>query len=261
MPIWKPKASDAKYEEIDVQARLSEAAWGTRRSGCYQESESEDRLRSFLGRVREGYTSDLLKEHWHRCFDRARLSRRPLWRTCAGEPDDELLHDCKAKIKETGAHLGIACDGDADRFGIVDSDGTFIQPNYVIALLFDYLVQTRGWKNGVAKSVATTNLVNALADEYKIPLHETPVGFKFIGELIIKDEIAIGGEERCRADHSRPCAGEGWTDRRPADCRDGCHPPGKSVGEQLKELFARVGSYYPGSRELPLDSRDQGSLS
>ena len=60
-------------------------------------------------------------------------------------------------------HIGIATDGDADRFGIVDADGTFLQPNYVIALLFDYLVESRGWKNGVAKSVATTNLINAIA--------------------------------------------------------------------------------------------------
>ncbi len=81
----------------------------------------------------------------------------------AQEPDDHLLADAKAKMREIGANLIIATDGDADRFGIVDADGTFIQPNYIIALLFDYLVETRGWKNGVAKSVATTNLINALA--------------------------------------------------------------------------------------------------
>ena len=88
----------------------------------------------------------------------------------APEPDDPLLGDCKAKMKQTGAVLGIATDGDADRFGVVDADGTFIQPNYIIALLFDYLVETRGWRNGVAKSVATTNLINALADYHKVPL-------------------------------------------------------------------------------------------
>ena len=113
----------------------------------------------------------------------------------APEPDDQLLKDCKAKMKETGARIGIATDGDADRFGIVDEDGTFIQPNYILALLFDYLVETRGWRNGVAKSVATTNLINALAEHYKVPLYETPVGFKYIGELINEDKIAIGGEE------------------------------------------------------------------
>ena len=93
----------------------------------------------------------------------------------APEPDDHLLEDLRKKMRESGAQIGIATDGDADRFGIVDADGTFLQPNYVIALLFDYLVESRGWKNGVAKSVATTNLINALAKHHGVELHETPV--------------------------------------------------------------------------------------
>jgi phosphomannomutase len=162
----------------------------------------------------------------------------------APEPDDHLLADCKAKMKETGAAIGIATDGDADRFGIVDGDGTFIQPNYVIALLFDYLVETRGWKNGVAKSVATTNLINALADYHKVQLYETPVGFKYIGALIDEDKIAIGGEESA-----------GLTIRGHVPEKDGVIAGllvaemvavrGKSVGQQLNELFAKVGSFYP----------------
>jgi alpha-D-glucose phosphate-specific phosphoglucomutase len=162
----------------------------------------------------------------------------------APEPDDHLLGDAKAKMKEVGASLVIATDGDADRFGIVDADGTFIQPNYVIALLFDYLVETRGWKNGVAKSVATTNLINALADYHKVPLYETPVGFKYIGELIIADKIAIGGEESA-----------GLTIRGHVPEKDGViagllvaemvAKRGKSIGTQLRELFAKVGSFYP----------------
>ena len=162
----------------------------------------------------------------------------------APEPDDHLLGDCKAKMKEIGAALGIATDGDADRFGIVDGDGTFIQPNYIIALLFDYLVETRGWKNGVAKSVATTNLINALAEHHKVPLFETPVGFKYIGELIIADKIAIGGEESA-----------GLTIRGHVPEKDGVIAGllvaemvavrGKSLGVQLRELFGKVGSFYP----------------
>jgi len=162
----------------------------------------------------------------------------------APEPSDELLDDAKAKMKEIGAALGIATDGDADRFGIVDEDGTFIQPNYVIALLFDYLVETRGWKNGVAKSVATTNLINALAEFHKVPLYETPVGFKYIGALIDEDKIAIGGEESA-----------GLTIRGHVPEKDGViagllvaemvATRGKSLGLQLKELFGKVGSFYP----------------
>ena len=99
---------------------------------------------------------------------------------------------CVTRCAKPARLLGFATDGDADRFGVVDNDGTFLQPNYIIALLFDYLVETRGWKNGVGKSVATTNLINALAEKHKIELHETPVGFKYIGELIKQDKIVIG---------------------------------------------------------------------
>ncbi len=162
----------------------------------------------------------------------------------APEPDDHLLGDAKKKMKEIGADIGIATDGDADRFGIVDGDGTFIQPNYIIALLLDYLVETRGWKNGVAKSVATTNLINAVANYHKVPLYETPVGFKYIGELIIADKIAIGGEESA-----------GLTIRGHVPEKDGViagllvaemvATRGKSLGVQLKELFGKVGSFYP----------------
>jgi alpha-D-glucose phosphate-specific phosphoglucomutase len=162
----------------------------------------------------------------------------------APEPDDHLLDPMREKMRQMKAHIGIATDGDADRFGIVDEDGTFLQPNYIIALLFDYLVESRGWKNGVGKSVATTNLINALAGFHKVELHETPVGFKYIGELIKQDKIAIGGEESA-----------GLSVRHHVPEKDGviagllcCEmvaKRGKSLGHQLKELFAKVGSFYP----------------
>ena len=162
-------------------------------------------------------------------------------------------------MKGIGASLVIAVDGDADRFGIVDGDGTFIQPNYVIALLFDYLVETRGWKNGVAKSVATTNLINALADYYKVPLYETPVGFKYIGELIIADKIAIGGEESA-----------GLTIRGHVPEKDGIiagllmaemvATRGASLGAQLKVLFDKVGSFYPTRENFHLTAERKAAF-
>src|SRR6266849_4369574 len=161
----------------------------------------------------------------------------------APEPDDHLLEPMRDKMCDIKAHIGIATDGDADRFGIVDEDGTFLQPNYIVALLFDYLVESRGWKNGVGKSVATTNLINALARHHKVELHETPVGFKYIGELIKQDKIAIGGEESA-----------GLSIRYHVPEKDGvlagllcCEmvaKRGKSLGQQLKELFVEVGSFY-----------------
>src|SRR6202167_1599363 len=190
-----------------------------------------------------GYPSDVLREAGVP-VETVHDYRDVLFGGHAPEPDDHLLGDAKKKMQEIGANIGVATDGDADRFGIVDADGTFIQPNYIIALLFDYLVETRGWRNGVAKSVATTNLIKALAAEFGIPLYETPVGFKYIGALIDQDKIAIGGEESA-----------GLTIRGHVPEKDGIiagllvaemvATRGTSLGVQLRTLFAKVGSYFP----------------
>jgi phosphoglucomutase len=171
-------------------------------------------------------------------------SRDVLFGGHAPEPDDHLLETLREKMRETGAQIGVATDGDADRFGIVDADGSFLQPNYIIALLFDYLVESRGWKNGVAKSVATTNLINALARKHGVELYETPVGFKYIGELIMQDKIAIGGEESA-----------GLSIRHHVPEKDGvlagllcCEAVanrGKSLREQLQDISNQVGSFFP----------------
>src|SRR6266478_8150830 len=178
-------------------------------------------------------------------------SRDVLFGGHAPEPDDHLLEDLRQQMREIGAAIGIATDGDADRFGIVDEDGTFLQPNYVIALLFDYLVESRGWKNGVGKSVATTNLINALAKHHQVELHETPVGFKYIGELIKQDKICIGGEESA-----------GLSIRHHVPEKDGvlagllcCEMVArrrKTLGQQLQELFAKVGSFCPQRENFSL---------
>ena len=197
-----------------------------------------------------GYSSDILRDHGV-AVETVHDYRDVLFGGHAPEPDGELLNDCRAKMKEVGASIGIATDGDADRFGIVDQDGTYIQPNYVIALLFEYLMETRGWNNGVAKSVATTNLINAVAEKHQVRLYETPVGFKYIGELINADKIVIGGEESA-----------GLTIRGHVPEKDGVLAGllmaemvarrGKSIGEQLQALFAEVGSYYPNRENFRL---------
>ncbi|HEX3985567.1 MAG TPA: phosphoglucomutase/phosphomannomutase family protein [Acidobacteriaceae bacterium] len=250
-----PADSGAKFEEADVKPgylnRLAELVdlKAIKKAGLKVVFDP------FWGAGR-GYSCHVLREHG---VETATVHdyRDVLFGGHAPEPDDPLLGECRKKMQETGAAIGIATDGDADRFGIVDGDGTFVQPNYIIALLFDYLVETRGWKNGVAKSVATTNLVNALAEEKGIPLYETPVGFKYIGELINEDKIVIGGEESA-----------GLTIRGHVPEKDGIIAGllatemvavrGKSLGEQLRELFARVGSFYPHRENFRLTPEVKG---
>src|SRR6266446_3959175 len=216
-----PEVTQAIEREIaafDANPQTPQAAKAEAGPQSQTPSQSIDPRRMYLSRLREIVDLDVIKKAgikiafdpmWGaaRGYSDAFLreagvtvasvhdSRDVLFGGHAPEPDDHLLEDLRHKMREMDAAIGIATDGDADRFGIVDEDGTFLQPNYIIALLFGYLVESRGWKNGVGKSVATTNLINALAQHHKVELHETPVGFKYIGELIKQDKICIGGEE------------------------------------------------------------------
>ncbi len=120
----------------------------------------------------------------------------PLFGGKAPDPSESRLEELSTIVRnDTDAVIGLATDGDADRFGIVDKDGQFIEPNYIIALLLDYLVSRKGYKGGAARSVATTHLIDAVARYHGIECFETPVGFKYIGEYIAGQQIAAGGEE------------------------------------------------------------------
>lgn len=164
------------------------------------------------------------------------------------DPSETNLTPLKKAVLARGAQAGLATDGDADRFGILDADGNFVSPNHVLALLFDYLVETRGWRLGAARSVATTHLLDAVARHHGVPLYQTPVGFKYIGELIQQDKLALGGEESA-----------GLTIRGHVPEKDGilaCLLVAEMIAarraplaEQLRALFARVGAEYWPIRE------------
>ena len=159
------------------------------------------------------------------------------------EPAEKNIQDFISVVKaDPSIKLGIATDGDADRFGIVDSDGSYIEPNYIIALLLDYLVRSRKLTGGAARSVATSHLVDAVAKQHGIEVFETPVGFKYIGELISQDKIIIGGEESA-----------GLSIKGHVPEKDGILAcflvaemvarEGKSINQLLNELYDKVGVY------------------
>jgi phosphoglucomutase len=111
------------------------------------------------------------------------------------EPSEENLAELAAVMQKGRYDLGLAVDGDADRFGILDADGTYINPNQVLALLLDYVCRTRGWKGGAARSIATSHIIDAAAKKHGIEVYETGVGFKYIGDLLVQGKIIFGGEE------------------------------------------------------------------
>lgn len=121
--------------------------------------------------------------------------RDPLFGGRPPDPSEENLTELSALVKKGRMDIGLAVDGDADRFGIIDSDGTYINPNQTLALVLDYICRTRGWKGGAARSIVTTHLVDAVAKKHGIEVYETGVGFKYIGDLLVQGKIIFGGEE------------------------------------------------------------------
>jgi alpha-D-glucose phosphate-specific phosphoglucomutase len=186
-----------------------------------------------------GYLDRALQEHGIPAT-MIRSERDVLFGGTGPDPSEDNLAPLKQAVADQQAHAGVATDGDADRFGILDADGSFVQPNHVLALLFDYLVETRGWRLGAARSVATTHLLDAAARHHGVPIYQTPVGFKYVGELIKQDKIALGGEESA-----------GLSIRGHVPEKDGVlacllvaemiAARGAPIREQLQSLFARVG--------------------
>ncbi len=110
---------------------------------------------------------------------------------CSGDNLDGL----RQAVVAGKLHAGLATDGDGDRFGVVDADGTEITPNLILALLADHLVRTRGWREGIGRTVATTHLLDRVAAHHGVPVHETPVGFKYFQPLLAAGEVFMGCEE------------------------------------------------------------------
>ena len=178
--------------------------------------------------------------------------RDPYFGGLPPEPSESHIADFVKLVREdTLIRLGLATDGDADRYGILDFDGTFIEPNYVLALLLDYFIRVKGKKGDAARSVATSHFIDAVAAHHGVTVHETPVGFKFIGDLISRDRIILGGEES-------------------AGLSIGGHVPdkdgilacllvaemvavtGKSLQELLSDLYGRVGEFHTRRINLSL---------
>jgi phosphoglucomutase len=111
------------------------------------------------------------------------------------EPNAEGMAEVSRFVRSGKAQLGLGLDGDADRFGIVDKDGTWLAPNQILPLALYHLKKNRGWTGAVVRTVPTSHQVDAVAGLLGVKVHETPVGFKYIGALMESEPIIVGGEE------------------------------------------------------------------
>lgn len=189
-----------------------------------------------------GYVDHFLNEHGTAVLTLDDF-RDPLFGGSGPDPNEANLTRLSRLVQDEGCAVGLATDGDADRFGVVDADGSWIHPNYILAVLADYLIGVRKIPGGLGRSVATTHLIDAVAEHYDVPVYETPVGFKYIGELIKQGKIALGGEESA-----------GMSVRGHVPEKDGILAcllvveavarTGLSLRQQINALFDKVGPLY-----------------
>jgi phosphomannomutase len=160
-------------------------------------------------------------------------------------------------VRSGKAQMGLGLDGDADRFGIVDKDGTWLTPNQVLALALYHLKKNRGWTGAVVRTVPTSHQVDAVAELLGVKVHETPVGFKYIGALMESEPIIVGGEES-----------GGLSVKGHVPEKDGIlacllmaelvATEKKSLGQILKELAKQTGEFYSDriNVAIPADKKE-----
>lgn len=111
------------------------------------------------------------------------------------EPIEKHLGALAGAISTHMGDFGLATDGDADRIGAMDERGNFVDPHKIMALALTHLVESRGWRGPVVRTVSTTRMIDRLAEKYGLPVYETPVGFNHIADYFLAEDILIGGEE------------------------------------------------------------------
>lgn len=169
--------------------------------------------------------------------------RNPAFPCINPEPIAANLKKLSAAVMQQKAHVGLATDGDADRIGIIDEKGEFLTQLQVFALLALYLLEVRGERGPIIKTVTSTSMLDRLGELYKVPVYETGVGFKYVAPLFLKHQAMIGGEES---------GGYGFRghvperDSLPAGLcfLDFMLSTGKTPSQLLDYLYSKVGPHY-----------------
>jgi phosphomannomutase len=199
-----------------------------------------------------GSSAGLLHELFTRngvACDEIRGTRDPRFGGIHPEPIEPHIEAARQAVRAGKYDAAFCADGDGDRIGAIDRDGSFINPHQIFALLVWHLAGTRKLPGDIAKTFSVTKLIDKLAAKFDRKLHEVPIGFKYICELMLEQNILIGGEES---------GGIGTSLYLPE--RDATVSAlllaelmawhGKSLGELLGALHAEFGEYHYGRVDL-----------
>lgn len=178
----------------------------------------------------------------------------------APEPLDRNLQELSKTIRSTPElKIGLATDGDADRIGLYDEDGNFVDAHHIILLLVHYLHKYKGMTGKVAIAFSATDRVKRMAEKYGLPVEVTPIGFKYISEIMINEDVLVGGEE------SGGIAVKGHIPE-----RDGIYDglviyefmtqTGKTLKQLCDEVYEVVGSFVYDRNDLHIENAKKEAI-
>jgi len=242
-----PKGSKAAVEEVDLKQAYVAAVCGFANLDLIAKTKFKFAVDAMYGSGR-GVLSGIFAERGVR-FIAIRQELNPLFPGINPEPIEPHTAMLQQVVVREKCDAGLATDGDADRIGAVAEDGSFVDSHKIFCILLRWLLERKKWPGDVVRAFNTTRMLDRIAAKYGRKLHETPIGFKYVADLMMEREILIGGEES---------GGIGYSRFLPE--RDGVlnclllanvmAEEAKPLGQLVADLQREFGAHYYGRRDL-----------
>src|SRR3989475_246743 len=242
-----PNGKKGSIEEVDLKRAYIEAVCGFADMELIRKANFKFAIDSMYGSGR-GLLAQIFNDHGIQHVA-IRQELNPLFPGINPEPIEPHIALLQETVTKHGCHAGFATDGDADRIGAVAEDGSFVDSHKIFSVLLRWLLERKKWPGDVVRAFNTTGMVDRIAAKYGRKLHECPIGFKYIADLMMEHDIIIGGEES---------GGIGYSRYLPK--RDGIlnalllgnvmAEERKPLGQLVADLQREFGSHYYGRRDL-----------
>ena len=242
-----PNGKKGSIEEIDLKRAYIEAVCGFADMKLIRKANFKFAIDSMYGSGR-GVLVQIFNDHGIQHVA-IRQELNPLFPGINPEPIEPHIALLQETVVKHGCHAGFATDGDADRIGAVAEDGSFVDSHKIFSVLLRWLLERKKWPGDVVRAFNTTLMLDRIAAKYGRKLHECPIGFKYIADLMMEREIVIGGEES---------GGIGYSRYLPE--RDGIlnslllanvmAEEGKPLGQLVADLQREFGPHHYGRRDL-----------
>ncbi len=242
-----PKGNKASVEEVDLKKSYVASVCNFADMDLIAKTEFKFAVDAMYGSGR-GVLAGIFAERGVQCVA-IRQELNPLFPGINPEPIEPHTAMLQQTVVREKCDAGLATDGDADRIGAVAEDGSFVDSHKIFCVLLRWLLERKKWPGDVVRAFNTTRMLDRIAAKYKRKLHETPIGFKYIADLMMEGEILIGGEES---------GGIGYSRFLPE--RDGVlnclllanvmAEESKPLGQLVADLQREFGAHYYGRRDL-----------